>query len=62
MRKGTWWNEPMTRKNWAVLIVLGVGGALVEIGYLLYSESIKRFSKHSAAKAEEMFREAKERF
>lgn len=62
MKKETWWNRPMTRKNWAVLIALSISIGLAEAGYLLYAESIKRFIKGVNKTSFEMFQNVKERF
>lgn len=62
MKRKEWWNKPMTRKNWLVLIVFSVGIGLVEIGYMIYAGSIKKTAEKWKNQASDMFSSVKQRF
>lgn len=62
MKKETWWNKPMTRKNWLVLGLFSIGACLVELGYFIYARSIKNMAKRYWEQSKELIKKVKERF
>lgn len=62
MKKETWWNEPMTRKNWAVVYLIAFGVGLIQCAYKTYAKSIDEFVKKSNEVRQAAFRKVKERF
>lgn len=62
MKRKEWWNKPMTRKNWLVLISISVGLTLVELGYVFYASSIKKAAEKWKKEASDMLSDVKQRF